>query len=552
MQYIKSILILLLVIVVTSCSKSPITIYNNGSIYTLNENNTKYEAMAVRDGKILDIGTNTTIKEKYDGSEVIDLNGKTVIPGFIDMEGSLVEFAKNLNFINFSNVKSVAEVQKIIEEQVKSKKEKSWIAGYGFNELNFTEEELLSLDKSQLDKVSPNHLVYIVNITGDMVWCNSKLLQELQITNMTPNPKDGEIERNDKGELTGLLYDAAVNLVKEKSPEISKEDLGTSIQTASKELTKYGITEVHDRTVNKGSIDLFKQLIDSNKFYVKMYGILSVGDESFDEYLKNGIEQNYKDMLSVRAVSIDYDGALNLQAAAMNDKYKVDSKSTYLYSTEEEIETNLRKALEKNFQFYIKAVGDRAVNTNLNIIEKVIKEKNPKEHRTVLEFVEFVQPNDISRFGSLKVIPSVRPEVTMENIEGISEYISENNLNNLGLWNSLLQNSKYITSGTNFPYSNIISPIALIHILVNRQPVDTVITNVPNLNQKLSVIDAIKSFTVYAAYSGFEEGTKGTLEKEKYADFVVLSDDIFTVDQKKIKDIKVLKTVINGKVVFSK
>ncbi len=552
MRYIKSILILLIVMVITSCSKSPITIFNNGNIYSLDGNNTKYEAMAVRDGKILEIGTNSAIKEKYEAKDVIDLNGKTVIPGFIDMEGSLVEFAKNLNFINFANVKSIAEVQKLVEEQVKTKKEGSWIVGYGLNELNFKEEELLSLDKSQLDKVSPNHIVYLVNITGDMVLANSKLLQFLQITNMTPNPKDGEIEKNEKGELTGLLFDAAVNLVKEKSPEISKDDLGISLQIASKELTKYGITEIHDRTVNKGSIDLFKQLIDSNKFFVKMYGVLSVGDESFDEYLKKGIEENYKDMLTVRSVSIDYDGALNLQAASMNDKYKTESKNTFLYATDEEIESNFKKALDKNFQFCIKTVGDKAVNTNLNIIEKVIKEKNPKDHRTILEFVEFVQPNDVNRFGSLNIIPSVRPEVTIDNLETIGEYISQNNATNLGMWNSLLQSSKYIVSGTNFPYSNYISPISLIHIMVNRQPLDTTYTNVTNMNQKLSLIDAIKSFTVYAAFAGFEEKTKGTLEKDKYADFIVLSDDIFTIDSKKIKNIQILKTVINGKVVFSK
>lgn len=538
--------------VITSCSKSPITIFNNGNIYSLDGNNTKYEAMAVRDGKILEIGTNSAIKEKYEAKDVIDLNGKTVIPGFIDMEGSLVEFAKNLNFINFANVKSIAEVQKLVEEQVKTKKEGSWIVGYGLNELNFKEEELLSLDKSQLDKVSPNHIVYLVNITGDMVLANSKLLQFLQITNMTPNPKDGEIEKNEKGELTGLLFDAAVNLVKEKSPEISKDDLGISLQIASKELTKYGITEVHDRTVNKGSIDLFKQLIDSNKFFVKMYGVLSVGDESFDEYLKKGIEENYKDMLTVRSVSIDYDGALNLQAASMNDKYKTESKNTFLYASDEEIESNFKKALDKNFQFCIKTVGDKAVNTNLNIIEKVIKEKNPRDHRTILEFVEFVQPNDVNRFGSLNIIPSVRPEVTIDNLETIGEYISQNNATNLGMWNSLLQSSKYIVSGTNFPYSNYISPISLIHIMVNRQPLDTTYTNITNMNQKLSLIDAIKSFTVYAAFAGFEEKTKGTLEKDKYADFIVLSDDIFTIDSKKIKNIQILKTVINGKVVFSK
>ncbi|MFA7360629.1 MAG: amidohydrolase [Candidatus Kapaibacterium sp.] len=552
MRYIKSILILLTVAMLTSCSQSPTTVYLNGKIYSLDNNNSQFEAMAVRDGKIVETGTSAEIKDKYKSDEAIDLGGKTVLPGFIDMEGSIVEFAKNLGFINFSNAKSIAEVQKIVEENAKKRNDGSWIVGYALNELNFSEDELLAIDKSVLDKAAPNHHVYIVNITGDMVWANSKLLQFLQITNLTPNPKDGEIEKNEKGEITGLLFDAAVNIVKEKSPEISKDDLSNLLQTASKEVTRYGITEIHDRTINSGSIDIFRQLIDSNKFYVKIYGVLSVGDETFEEYLKRGILVDYKDMLTVRSVSIDYDGALNLQAASMKDSYKKEIRSTFQYATDEEVESNFRKAIEKEFQFCIKSVGDKAVHNNLNIIEKVLNEKKPKDARTILEYTEFVQPSDISRFGTLGVIPSIRPEVTIDNLVTIGEYLPESNGNNLGMWNSLLQSSKYITAGTNFPYSAYISPIALIHLLVNRQPLDTTINSIPNMNQKLSILEAVKAFTVYAAYAGFEEKTKGTLQKGKYADFVVLSDDIFTYDPKKIKDIQVLKTVINGKTVFSK
>ena len=236
----------------------------------------------------------------------------------------------------------------------------------------------------------------------------------------------------------------------------------------------------------------------------------------------------------------------------MNDKYKVDIKSTFLYATDAEIETSFKKAIDKGFQFYIKSVGDKAVTNNLNIIEKVLKEKNPKDHRTVLEYLEFVLPNDLNRLGALKIIPSVRPEETITNIEILKDYIPETNANNLGMWNTMLQNTKYLTAGSNFPYSNIISPITLIHMLVNRQPLDTNLSNIPNMNQKLSVLDAVKVFTVYAAYASFQENTKGTLEKDKYADFVVLSNDIFNFDTKKIQDIKVLKTVVNGKIVFGK
>jgi len=527
-------------------------VFFNGKIYSLNAENTVYEAMAVRDGKIIETGTTAKIKEKFDTKDVVDLNGKTVIPGFTDMEGSLVEFAKNLNFINFSNVKSIEEVQKLVSDNSKTKKEGSWIAGYALNELNFKEDDLLKFDKSLLDAAAPNYNVYIVNITGDMVWTNSKLLQTLQITNMTPDPKDGEIEKNEKGELTGLLFDKAVNLVKEKTPEISKEDLAGSLKLATLELAKYGVTEIHDRTVNKESINLFKQIIDSNNFAIKMYGILSAGDETFEEYLNKGIEVNYKDYLTVRAVSIDYDGSLSLQAASMNDKYKIEHNNTFLYATDAEIENSFKKAIDKGFQFCVKSVGDKAITNNLNVLEKVLKEKNPKDHRTIMEYLEFVSPNDLNRLGELKIIPSIRPEETMSDIQILKDVIPETNANNLGMWNSMLQSTKYITAGSNFPFSNYINPITLIHFLVNRQPLDTNLTNIPNPNQKLSVLDAIKAFTVYAAYASFQENTKGTLEKDKYADFIVLSDDIFKSDVKKIKEIKVLKTVVNGKIVFGK
>ncbi|MCU0373528.1 MAG: amidohydrolase family protein, partial [Ignavibacteria bacterium] len=202
------------------------------------------------------------------------------------------------------------------------------------------------------------------------------------------------------------------------------------------------------------------------------------------------------------------------------------------------------------FQFCIKTVGDKAVSTSLSIIEKVLKEKNYGNHRTVLEYTEFVSPDDIKKFGEMKIIPSVRPEVSVTNLEVYRQLVPEQNGNNLALWNSLFKSSGSITAGSNFPYSNIINPLHLIYILVNRQPLDTVLQNIPGMNQVLSVEDAVKAFTKYAAYAGFEEEYRGTLEIDKYADFVVLSDDIFKIDPKKIKDLRVIYTAVNGNTVF--
>jgi hypothetical protein len=247
---------------------------------------------------------------------------------------------------------------------------------------------------------------------------------------------------------------------------------------------------------------------------------------------------------------MDFDGALLLNGAQMKDEYLKKTENNYPYLTPEEIETVFRKALDKKFQFCIKTVGDKAVSSTLNVIEKVLKEKNYDNHRTVLEYTEFVSPEDIKKFGELKIIPSVRPEVSLANLEVYKQMIPEQNGNNLALWNSLLKSSGYIAAGSNFPYSNVINPLQLIYILVNRQPLDTVLQNITGMNQVLSVEDAVKAFTKYAAYAGYEEEFRGTLEIDKYADFVVLSDDIFKIDPKKIKDLKVIYTAVNGNAVY--
>ncbi|MCI0473237.1 MAG: amidohydrolase [Ignavibacteria bacterium] len=550
MKLIHFALIFSVLLLLTSCGKSPDTVFVNGVIYTLDDKNTTYEAMAIKDGKIINLGSSNDFKEKYSGKNIVDLKGKCVIPGFTDMEGSLIEFARNLNYINLLGTSKLSDMAKSIEDKAKEKKEDSWIIGAGFNILNFDIDELNNLNREYLDKIAPNHNICIVFMTQDVVLCNTKALNTLQITSATPDPKDGEIGKDEKGNLTGYLYDAAINIVKSGLPDLSEEEYKMLVKKASGELAKYGITEIHDRTVNTEAINLFKKLIDSKELSVKVYSVLTYNDKAFDEYLQKGPEINYGDLLSVRSVSMDYDGALMLNGAQMKDEYLKKSDNNFAYTTPEEIETVFKKALNKKFQSCIKTVGDKAVSSSLSIIEKVLKEKNYDNHRTVLEYTEFVSPEDIKKFGELKIIPSVRPEVSMTNLEIYKQFVPSQNGNNLALWNSLLKSSGYITAGSNFPYSNIINPLQLIYMLVNRQPLDTILQSLQGMNQVLTVEDAVKTFTKYAAYAGFEEEFRGTLEIDKFADFVVLSDDIFKIDPKKIKDLRVIYTAVNGNAVY--
>ncbi|MBK8552049.1 MAG: amidohydrolase family protein [Ignavibacteria bacterium] len=219
------------------------------------------------------------------------------------------------------------------------------------------------------------------------------------------------------------------------------------------------------------------------------------------------------------------------------------------YVTENDIERIYSRAIDKNFQFSVKAVGDRAVGTSLSILEKVMKQKNPKDPRTIIEYCEFVSPKDLSKIEELKLIPSVRPDVCMNDLQIVTQLINPEVAKKLGLWNSLLKSSGMITSGSDFPFHQI-NPFVQIYYLTTRQLTDTVLTSIPNPDQKISLLDAVKSYTIWPAYSSFEEASKGSLEKGKAADFIVISKDIFNSDSKELLNTKVLNTIINGRVIY--
>lgn len=514
----------------------------------MDNNNTIVEAIAVKDGKIIETGTTKAITEKYSSGNVIDLKGSVAIPGLIDANGSLIDFSDNLNFINLTTAKTTADVKRILGEKIKTVQPGEWIGGYGWNELNFSEDEFLKINKSVLDEVAPNNNVYLINYLGNIVWVNSKLLNSIGIDKNTQSPGEGEIEKDEKGELTGIFIDDAQQLIKDKLPEPSRAEMLAKIQRGAKELTKYGITEVRDRNIAEGGIEVFRELIDKGEFPIRMYAVLTGNDKLFEDYLKKGIEVNYKDKLTVRSVCLDYDGAFEIQDAAMKDDYKEEPKRKIPYSDEFEIEKIFKQAADKNFQFTVKTVGDRAFNGALNAIEKVIKEKNLKDHRTVLGSVEFTEQSDVNRLKDLKIIPSLNPEKNLLDAPLVSELIDPEVSKKLGLWNSLLKSSGFILTGSDFPF-NQINPFIQMYYLTTRQWTDTVI-NIPSPEQKLALLEALKSYTVYPAFASFEEGIKGSIEKDKFCDMVVISNDIFNIEPKKLLDTKVLMTIINGKVVY--
>jgi predicted amidohydrolase YtcJ len=549
MRLIKITLILILGIFLASCSKNPEVIYVNGKIYTLDKNNTIAEAIAVREGKILAVGKSKDLTEKYSSAKVIDLEGKTVVPGFIDAEGNLMEFSRNLDFVDLRGTNNLNEIIQRVTEKVKASKDGDWIGGFGWDDLVLPEEEFQKIDRTVLDNISSKHYIYLVNSRADMVWVNSKVLEAAKITKDTPNPENGEIEKNDKNEPTGILYDDAQELVMKVLPQPTEQQVMANVEKGIKELFKYGITEVNDANMSEEILSLYKKMADANQFQMRLYAMVNGKGPLFEKYIQSGPE-NYKDRILVKCMHLEYDGYFETQDAAMENDYLQDPKRKTPYNDEYDIKEMTRKAFENNFQVSVKANGDRAVNSTLNAIESVTKEVKPKAGRTRLEYVEFVQPNDMQRIKQLEIIPSVRPEVTLVNKEFIGDLINPENGKNLGQWNALWKQNGIIISGTDFPY-HMINPLIQMYFLSTGLPLDTAAAKtINNSAQKLTVLDALKSFTVWSAYACFDEESKGTIEPGKLADMVVLSEDIITADPKALLTARILKTIVRGEIVF--
>lgn len=550
MKSIKFAAILALCLLIASCGKKPEVIYVNGKIYTLDKNNTIVEAIAVGKGTIIATGTTSELKEKFTSSKIVDLQGKTVIPAFIDAEGNLMEFSRNLNFIDLRKAKNVNDIIKLVSDKVKTAKDGDWVGGFGWDDMALSDEDLAKLDYKLLDGISTKQKIYLINSRADVTWVNSAVLISAGIDKNTPDLKDGEIEKDDKGEPTGLLFDDAQDLVIKNLPQPTEGQVMDNVQKGINELFKYGITEVDDANITESALNVYKKMVDDNRFPIRLYAMLNGKGQLFEKYLASGPE-NYKDRINIKCFHLEYDGYFETQDAAMENDYLDEPKRKTPYNDEFDIKDISKKSFEKGFQISIKAVGDRAVTSTLNAIESVNKEVKSKPGRTRVEYLEFVTPNDIQRIKQLEIIPSLRPEVTLIDKAVVSEIINPDNSKNLGLWNSIFKQNGQFISGTDFPYHTI-SPLVQMYYLSTGLPVDTSAESKANNNvqQKVNILDALKSFTLWAAYANFAEDEKGSLEPGKIADMVVLSNDILASDPSMLLKTRILMTICRGEVVF--
>lgn len=520
-------------------------IIRNGNIYTINDNFETAKAMAIKDGKIIAIGPENEILNKYFSKELIDAESKAIYPGFIDAHCHFVGFSKNLLEVNLIGTTSFDQVLEKIKDFIKENKltKEQWIIGRGWDE-HLWENKTLP-NKTKLDELFPEHPIFLSRIDGHAALVNQKALDLTNINEET-TIEGGIVEIKD-GKPTGILIDNAKILVQNQLPNYTKSQLQKALVEAEKRLFSVGLTTVDDAGLNRSDIELIDELQKSGKLKIKVYAMISALPELLEEYLAKG---PYKTpQLNVSSFKFYADGSLGSESACLLEDYHSNNGNKGLLLHDIAFYKKYAPLLaDKGFQMNTHAIGDSAVRMILEVYEDALKTTNDKRWR--IEHAQVVHPNDLEKFKKFTIIPSVQPVHAISDMKWAEEKLGTNRLPSAYAYKELLQQLGMIALGTDFPVEDI-NPLATFYAAVVRKDGNG---NPPNgflPQNKLSREEALKGMTIWAAIANFEEQEKGSLEVGKSADFVILNRDIMQVDERELLKAKVEMTFVDGQLVFN-
>ncbi|NJY63377.1 amidohydrolase [Salinimicrobium sp. CDJ15-81-2] len=513
----------------------------NAKIYTVDENFSTAEAVAIKDGKFLAVGTSEELQEKYDASEVVDAAGKTILPGLIDAHAHFYGQGMNLQAVDLSETTSFEEVvSRIVEFQ--KQKNSEFIIGRGWDQNDWEVKEFPV--KDTLDALFPDTPVAITRIDGHAILANQAALDAAGITVDTP-AEGGEIEVKD-GKLTGILVDNPMAFVENAVPATSTEDQITALLDAQKEVFQYGLTTINDAGLDRQVIQLIDSLQQAGALDVRIYAMISNTKDNLDYYLDK--EPLKTDKLNVRSVKFYADGALGSRGAALKQPYsdKHNHFGALLSSVAEFRETAARIAASP-YQMNTHAIGDSANVVVLKTYDSLLADAG--DRRWKVEHSQIIDQEDFKYF-SKNIIPSVQPTHATSDMYWAQDRLGAEREKGAYAYKQLLDQAGIIALGTDFPVEKV-SPFLTFYAAVARKDTKNYPEGGYMPEQALSREEALRGMTIWAAYSNFEEDEKGSIEPGKFADFVILNKNIMEVSEAEIPQMKANATYLGGKKVFS-
>jgi predicted amidohydrolase YtcJ len=529
-------------------------LFKNGNIHTLDQRQPHAEAIAAKNGTIVFAGSNAdAVGYEKAGVRVIDLGGNTVVPGLTDSHYHLSGVGAREMTLNLEGAPSLEEFLDRVKTRVDSARPGEWITGRGWIETFWIPQVFPT--RWDLDKVAPNHPVFLTRADGHGAVANSAAIRLARVTKETPDPFGGEILRDKKTrEPSGMFLDNAQSLISRYMPAQNLEESERALVLGVQRSLQLGWTQVHIAGNSFREVELIQRLYAQGKIKLRIYNAVLGPSQDTKRLLENGpVIGAFDQRFTSRGIKVSFDGALGSKGAALLEKYSDHDTAGFLKWKEEELLPMFEEALRRGIQVWTHAIGDRANREILNLYEKAFRrvpndQRKIKEPRWRVEHAQIVDPTDIPRFAELRVLPSMQPSHAIGDLHFAISRLGLHRLNGAYAWQSFLQAGSIIAGGSDAPVERG-EPMIEFYAAVARKDLKGFSTEGWHPEQAVSREQALKMFTLWAAYAAFEEQSRGSLESGKLADLTVLSQDIMTIPEREIPKTKCLMTVIHGEIV---
>ncbi len=530
--------------------RPPDLIVLNARIHTANPDQPTAQALAVRNGRFLVVGTNLEVEAAAGlGTERLEAAGATILPGMIDAHAHLLSLGRLFRIVNLGGTTSYEEVIARVRARADEVAPGTWIRGRGWDQNDWPGGDFPNHEA--LSRAVPDHPVYLDRVDGHAALVNQMAIVVARLDSMDANPAGGRILRNPDGTPTGVLIDNATLLVDSIIPAPSMGELTAQLLAAMAEANRWGLTGMHDAGVGIDTITFYRELAAEGRFTLRNYVMVEAGSPGLLGFLDRGPQSGlYGEILWTRAIKISSDGAMGSRGAALLHGYTDDPDNEgLLLASHDSILTIARLALERGFQVNVHAIGDRANRTALDAFEVALRERPTPDHRFRIEHAQVLAEQDIPRFAELGVIPSMQGSHQTSDMYWALDRLGRRRAQGAYAWHSLRETGVIIPNGSDTPIESA-NPLISFRAFFTRRDAEGWPEGGWFPEQRISREEALLSITLWPAQAAFMEQEVGSIAVGKLADFVILDTDIMTVPEDQVLSTRVLRTVLGGRTVY--
>ncbi len=509
----------------------------------------RFAAMLVEDGRVVATGTREDIGKRADGARHIDGKGRTLLPGLIDAHAHVMGLGTMKMQADLSTSRTLEEALASVEAFARANPDSAWVVGRGWNQAVWKLGRFPTAD--ELDAVVGDRPVWLERVDGHAAWANRAAMERAGIDEKTADPPGGRIERDGEGRPTGIFVDAAMDLVARRIPPLTAQQRAFALDAALAEMARLGLTAVVDAGIDAATFALYKRHADAGKLGTRIYALIGGTGEDFDAISRSGPLSGYGGgFLEVRGVKLYSDGALGSRGAAMLAPYSDDPGNRgLLFHAPTGMTAMIAKALGKGYQVCVHAIGDHANREVLDAFAAAYARVGGRALRNRIEHAQVVAVDDIARFRELDLVASMQPTHATSDMNMAEDRVGGERIAGAYAWRRFLDQGTRIAAGSDFPVESA-NPFFGLHAAVTRQDHAGKPPGGWHADQAMTLTEALRAFTLDAAYAQHAERSIGTLEHGKQADFILVDRDIFAVAPSRLWSTVVLETWVGGKRVY--